>query len=228
MLKKLDKNFYLSPSLLSADFSCLKEQIRLVEESGCEWLHLDVMDGHFVPNITFGPIVIKSLRSSTNLIFDTHLMIENPDKYITDFVKAGSDIITVHQETCTHLHRTLCFIKDHNIKAGVALNPSTPINTIFHILDCIDLILIMTVNPGFGGQKFISSMLPKIKDIRQVLDRDYPNIILEVDGGINLNTLPILIKAGANAFVAGSAIFDNDIKETIKKFKEIIYKSSFQ
>ena len=160
----------LAPSILSADFARLLEDVKKVEEAGCEYLHIDVMDGHFVPNITLGPNIVKSLRKDVNMVFDAHLMIENPDMYIKDFAEAGCDIIVVHQEACKHLHRTIQNIKSYNIKAGVALNPATPIETIKHILKDVDMVLIMTVNPGFGGQSFIDSMIDKIRELKAIVD----------------------------------------------------------
>ncbi|MFN8575526.1 MAG: ribulose-phosphate 3-epimerase [Candidatus Sericytochromatia bacterium] len=211
------KNRFLSPSLLSADFANLKEQVEIVENAGCQWLHFDIMDGHYVPNITIGSLVVKALRKHSKLFFDTHLMITNPDSFIEDFVKAGTDSLTVHVETTTHLHRTLSHIKSLGIKSGISFNPSTPIdnNLIDFIAPHLDMVLIMTVNPGFGGQKFIPEMIYKIKKLRDYLDeRNYNHINIEVDGGIDTNTIKDVIKAGANAFVAGSSVFAQDnIKE---------------
>lgn len=211
------KNRFLSPSLLSADFANLKGQVEIVENAGCQWLHFDVMDGHYVPNITIGSLVVKALRKHSKLFFDTHLMITNPDSFIEDFVKAGTDSLTVHVETTTHLHRTLSHIKSLGIKSGISFNPSTPIdnNLIDFIAPHLDMVLIMTVNPGFGGQKFIPEMIYKIKKLRDYLDeKNYNHINIEVDGGIDTNTIKDVIKAGANAFVAGSSVFAQDnIKE---------------
>lgn len=212
----------IAPSILSADFSRLEEQIKLVEEGGADFIHLDVMDGHFVPNITFGAPVIKMLRKVTKVPFDVHLMIEKPDQYIKDFVDAGADIITVHQEACTHLHRTIQYIKSFGVKAGVALNPSTSIESIRYILDEIDMVLIMTVNPGFGGQYFISQMKDKIIDLRKMIKERNLNIDIQVDGGIKLDNVKEVESYGANIFVAGSAIFNSeDIVNTTKKFKDM-------
>lgn len=212
----------IAPSILSADFSKLEEQIKLVEEGGADFIHLDVMDGHFVPNITFGAPVIKMLRKVTKVPFDVHLMIEKPDQYIKDFVDAGADIITVHQEACIHLHRTIQYIKSFGIKAGVALNPSTSIESIRYILDEIDMVLIMTVNPGFGGQFFISQMKDKIIDLRKMINERNLNIDIQVDGGIKLDNVKEIESYGANIFVAGSAIFNSeDIINTTKKFKGV-------
>ncbi len=212
----------IAPSILSADFSRLEEQIKLVEEGGADLIHLDVMDGHFVPNITFGAPVIKMLRKVTQIPFDVHLMIENPDKYIKDFADAGADIITVHQEASIHLHRTVQHIKSFGIKAGVALNPSTPIESIRYIIDEIDMVLIMTVNPGFGGQYFIEQMKDKIVDLRKLINSRNLNIDIQVDGGIKLDNIKEIESCGANIFVAGSAIFNSeDIVHTTRLFKSI-------
>lgn len=211
----------LAPSILSADFARLLEDVKKVENAGCEYLHIDVMDGHFVPNITLGPQIVKSLRKDVNMIFDAHLMIENPDNYIKDFVDAGCDIIVVHQEACKHLHRTIQNIKSHGIKAGVSLNPATSIECIKHIIEDIDMVLIMTVNPGFGGQSFIESMIPKIEELKSFIDSKGLNIDIQVDGGIKPSNVDKVVKAGANIIVAGSAIFNSDdIESTIKLFRE--------
>lgn len=211
----------LAPSILSADFAKLLEDVKKVEQSGCEYLHIDVMDGHFVPNITLGPLVVKSLRKHVDMVFDAHLMIENPDNYIKDFVDAGCDLIVVHQEACRHLHKTIQTIKSYGIKAGVALNPATPIETIKYILKDIDMILIMTVNPGFGGQSFIQEMIPKIEELKSIIDHKKLNIDIQVDGGIKPDNVAKVVKAGANIIVAGSAIFNSeDIEETVKLFRK--------
>lgn len=211
----------LAPSILSADFARLLEDVKKVENAGCEYLHIDVMDGHFVPNITLGPQIVKSLRKDVNMIFDAHLMIENPDNYIKDFVDTGCDIIVVHQEACKHLHRTIQNIKSHGIKAGVSLNPATSIECIKHIIEDIDMVLIMTVNPGFGGQSFIESMIPKIEELKSFIDSKGLNIDIQVDGGIKPSNVDKVVKAGANIIVAGSAIFNSDdIESTIKLFRE--------
>ena len=211
----------LAPSILSADFARLLEDVKKVEEAGCEYLHIDVMDGHFVPNITLGPNIVKSLRKDVNMVFDAHLMIENPDMYIKDFAEAGCDIIVVHQEACKHLHRTIQNIKSYNIKAGVALNPATPIEAIKHVLKDVDMVLIMTVNPGFGGQSFIDSMIDKIRELKAIVDEQNLNIDIQVDGGIKPSNVADVVKAGANVIVAGSAIFNSsDIKETVIEFRK--------
>lgn len=206
----------LAPSILSADFARLLEDVKKVEKAGCEYLHIDVMDGHFVPNITLGPSIVKSLRKDVNMVFDTHLMIENPDNYIKDFVDAGSDIIVVHVEACRHLHRTIQNIKSYNVKAGVALNPATPIESIKHILQDVDMVLIMTVNPGFGGQSFIENTIDKIKELKQIIDEKNLKVDIQVDGGIKPSNIHKVVEAGANIIVAGSAIFNSeDIEETV-------------
>ena len=211
----------LAPSILSADFAKLLEDVKKVEKAGCEYLHIDVMDGHFVPNITLGPAIVKSLRKDVNMVFDTHLMIENPDNYIKDFVDAGSDLIVVHVEACRHLHRTIQNIKSHNIKAGVALNPATPIETIKHVLEEVDMVLIMTVNPGFGGQSFIESMIYKIKELKQLIDKKNLKVDIQVDGGIKPSNIHQVVEAGANIIVAGSAIFNSEnIEETVKLMRK--------
>ncbi|MBC6003962.1 MAG: ribulose-phosphate 3-epimerase [Paeniclostridium sordellii] len=210
----------IAPSILSADFARLLEDVKKVENAGCEYLHIDVMDGHFVPNITLGPNVVKSLRKDVKMVFDAHLMIENPDNYIKDFVDAGCDIIVVHEEACTHLHRTIQNIKSHNVKAGVALNPATPIENIKYVLKDLDMVLIMTVNPGFGGQSFIDGMVDKIKEVKSLIDEQDLNVDIQVDGGIKPSNVDKVVKAGANVIVAGSAIFNSDdIETTVKEFR---------
>jgi len=198
----------VAPSILSADFAKLGEEIKEVEQGGAELIHVDVMDGHFVPNITIGPLIVKAIRPYTQLPLDVHLMIENPDRYIPDFIKQGADIISVQQEACIHLHRTISLIKDLGAKASVALNPATPIQMLEPILPDLDMVLLMTVNPGFGGQSFIASVLPKIQDLRMMLDeRGLQHIEIEVDGGINAETAPQVVGAGASILVAGSAVY---------------------
>lgn len=213
----------LAPSLLSADFANLKEEIRKIEEGGADYLHLDVMDGIYVPNISFGIPVIKSLRKITKMPFDVHLMIDRPERYIEDFVKAGADIITVHQEATTHLHRTIQLIKSFGVKAGVSLNPSTPVETLKYVMEDLDLILIMSVNPGFGGQSFIPAMIPKIKKVRKLIDERKLDIILEIDGGVKLDNVKEIVDHGVDLVVAGSAIFGaDDIIQRTREFKKII------
>ncbi|AIS52583.1 ribulose-phosphate 3-epimerase Rpe [Thermoanaerobacter kivui] len=214
----------IAPSILSANFANLLEDIKKVEK-GADLLHIDVMDGHFVPNITIGPVVVKSLRKFSSLPFDVHLMIENPDLYIEDFANSGADNITVHQEACLHLHRTIQKIKGYGIKAGVSLNPATPLETIKYVLQDVDMVLIMTVNPGFGGQKFIDTMFKKIEDLRLLRENLGLKFEIEVDGGINLSNVAELVKAGADIIVAGSAIFESqNPMETIERFKEAVRK----
>ena len=211
----MSKKIIVAPSLLAADFSKLREEIQEVESYGAEYLHLDVMDGNFVPNISFGAPVISSIRKHSNLVFDVHLMVENPDRFIKDMVDAGADVITIHAEATKHLNRTIQLIKSYGKKVGVALNPSTPFDVIKYDLDNIDMVLIMTVNPGFGGQKFIPEMIQKIKDLRKI----NKNIDIEVDGGINDKTAKLVKEAGANVLVAGSYIFSGNYKEKIDSLK---------
>lgn len=210
----------IAPSILSADFAKLGAEILDVEKGGADLIHVDVMDGHFVPNITIGPLIVEAIRPVTNLPLDVHLMIENPDQYIEAFARAKADIITVHVEACPHLHRTIQLIKSFGVKAGVVLNPSTSVSTIEHILQDIDMVLLMTVNPGFGGQKFIHSVLPKIKQVRQMIDEKGLDIDIQVDGGVNEETAKLCVDAGANVLVAGSAVFNfEDRKERIEKIR---------
>lgn len=200
----------LAPSILSADFSRLAESVREVEEAGCEYLHIDVMDGHFVPNLTFGPVVIKSIRKKSEMVFDCHLMIENADLYLEEFAKAGADIITVHQEACTHLHRTIHRIKELGCKAGVSLNPATDLSTLEYILPDIDMVLIMSVNPGFGGQSFIPQSIQKIKRLKENIEEKGYKIDIQVDGGVTAQNIAEIVEAGANILVAGSSIFGKE------------------
>jgi ribulose-phosphate 3-epimerase len=200
----------IAPSILSADFARLGEEIAAVEKAGADYIHIDVMDGHFVPNITIGPLIVEAIRPVTKLPLDVHLMIENPDQYIEAFAKAGADYITVHVEACRHLHRTIHHIKSFGIKAGVVLNPATPVNTLQHILKDIDMVLLMSVNPGFGGQKFIPEVLPKIKKVKEMADSIGKEIEIEIDGGVNSETAKLCVEAGANVLVAGSAIYDQE------------------
>lgn len=200
---------YVAPSILSADFSKLAEEIKDVERGGADWIHVDIMDGHFVPNITFGPLVVEAIRPHTGLPLDVHLMISQPDQYIPAFAQAGADLISVHVEAAVHLHRTIHLIKDYGKKAGIVLNPATPLTALEHVLEDVDLVLLMTVNPGFGGQKFIPAVLPKIRALRSMLEqRGLDRIHIEVDGGINAQTAPLAMEAGANVLVAGNAVFN--------------------
>lgn len=215
----------IAPSILSANFAKLGEEIKEIEKGGADYVHIDVMDGHFVPNITIGPLIVDAVKPITKLPLDVHLMIENPDKYIKDFVKAGADIITVHQETCPHLHRTIQLIKKENVKAGVVINPGTPVAMIKEVLNNVDLVLVMSVNPGFGGQTFIHETLSKIEEIDLIRKENNYQFELQVDGGVNVETAKLCVDAGADVLVAGSAVFDQsnrkkaiqDIKDAIKK-----------
>jgi ribulose-phosphate 3-epimerase len=200
----------IAPSILSADFSKLGEEISDVEKGGAELIHVDVMDGHFVPNITIGPLVVESIRPITKLPLDVHLMIENPDQYIESFAKAGADYITVHVEACRHLHRTIQLIKSFGVKAGVVLNPATPVQLIEPIIEELDIVLLMSVNPGFGGQKFIPSVLNKIKQVRDLAKQKGVQLEIEVDGGVNEQTARLCVEAGATILVAGSAVYNQE------------------
>ena len=212
----------IAPSILSADFSNLKKEIQEVEKGGADWIHVDVMDGRFVPNITMGPLVVDAIRPHTSLPLDVHLMIEEPDRFIADFVKAGADLISVHQEACPHLHRTVSHVKELGVKAGVVINPATPAHMLEPILPEVDLVLLMTVNPGFGGQRFIQNVLPKIKEVRQMLDdQNRMHVDIEVDGGIQPETARLAVEYGANVLVAGSAVFGQKKRaEAIKAIRQ--------
>lgn len=212
----------IAPSVLSADFSRLGEEIKKIEEGGADYIHLDVMDGQYVPNITFGAPIIRNIRKITEIPFDVHLMIDRPERFLVDFAEAGSDIITVHAESTTHLHRTIQEIKSLGKKAGVSLNPATPLSVLDYIIEDLDLILIMSVNPGFGGQSFIPAIMEKLRKTRKLIDEKNPDIILQVDGGIKLDNAKEIIDAGADLLVVGSDIFGHDdIVSRTKKFKSL-------
>ena len=214
----------LSPSILSADFANLGEGVERAAKAGAEYIHIDVMDGAFVPNISFGMPVIKAIRPLTDKVFDVHLMIEEPVRYIQEFVDAGADMITVHVEACKHLHRTVQVIKSYGIKAGVVLNPATSLSTIEEILPEVDMVLLMSVNPGFGGQKYIDTTTDKIRRLRQMINDRNLNVDIEVDGGVTLDNVDMLIEAGANILVAGSAVYKGSIEDNVKGFLEVFKK----
>jgi ribulose-phosphate 3-epimerase len=217
---------YIAPSVLAADFSQLAEQVSQAEAGGADWIHLDVMDGRFVPNITIGPFIVKAIRRSTKLPLDTHLMIVDPDKHLEAFREAGADHIIVHQEACTHLHRTVTRIKELGAKAGVCINPATPCSTLKEIISEIDLILIMSVNPGFGGQSFIQGSLAKLREAQDMIARSGRDIRLEVDGGIDVETAPLVTQAGADVLVAGTSVFQKpDIKKAIAELRASVLKN---
>lgn len=211
----------LAPSILSADFSKLGEDVMKVEDAGCEYLHIDVMDGSFVPNISFGAVVLRSLRKKSNMIFDVHLMIDEPIRYIKDFADAGADIIVIHQEATKHLHRSVMAVKELGKKVGVSINPATSLTTLEYILDELDMVLIMSVNPGFGGQKFIPSSLQKVRKLRSMIDERGLDIDIQVDGGVTKDNIKDVVDAGANILVAGSAIFGKeDITQAVKELRD--------
>ncbi len=213
----------IAPSILSADFAKLGSEIKEIEDGGADYVHVDVMDGHFVPNITIGPLIVEAIKPITKLPLDVHLMIENPDMYIKDFADAGADIITVHQETCPHLHRTIQLIKSHNVKAGVVINPATPVAMIKEVIANVDLVLVMSVNPGFGGQSFIPETLSKIEEIDLIRKEQKLDFELQVDGGVNVDTAKLVVDAGADVLVAGSAVFNQpNRKEAINAIRQTL------
>ena len=213
----------IAPSILSADFTRLGEDIRAVEDAGADWIHIDVMDGHFVPNITMGPLVVEAVRRSTRLPLDVHLMIENADRYIPDFVKAGADLVAVQAEACVHLNRSVQLIRECGARPGVVLNPATPLESLTWVLEDVDFIMLMSVNPGFGGQKFIPNTLARIRQLREMLNDRGLAPLIEIDGGVNATTIADIAAAGADVFVAGSAVFGSpDYRATIAEFRRLI------
>ena len=212
----------LAPSILSADFAKLGEDVVRIDKAGCDWIHIDVMDGMFVPNISFGMPVLASIKGATTQTLDVHLMVTEPERYIQDFVNCGADSITVHAEACEDLERTIERIKDAGVKVGVSIKPATPVNDISHMLEDVDMVLVMTVQPGFGGQKYMDECTEKIQELRELIDKENLNVDIEVDGGINEGTIETVMKAGANIFVAGSWVFGGDIAQNVRHIQKQI------